>query len=263
MITKPGFKVAALPKEAQVVAKRFLKVAKVKVPTPRFKNKVMQKAYENYRQKYDSWEPQKFSLGIIDEAKELSLEAKNMISTWQLSATEATPTALKSSIGKFIPRKIQSARVAEGFAHDPYKMMELKDRIQRMGTKSYKKAITQLQALTDAKHAVIKSKTVTVYRGIGGRTGKTLKEQAKSLKKLKGDEGIVKIKQDALVSYTTDIEQAKRFGKNGVVIKHEVAVDEIFFDTRIASVENMIKEHEVILYGSDKTLPIGNVMWDF
>ena len=232
-------------------------------PTRRFKDKTMQETYEKYRQKYDKWRPQKFSLGNINETRELSEEAKNMIRTWQLSTTESTPTALKSTIGKYMSRKVPSARVAEKITRDPYLMSELKDRIERMGTKSYKNAIVRLQALTDAKNAVMKTKTITVYRGVGGRTGKKLKEQAKNLKKLKGDKGVVRIKQDALVSYTTDIEKAKKFGRGGVVIKQEVPVNEIFFDARISSLEQMMEEKEVILYGSDRTLSIGDIIWDF
>lgn len=100
----------------------------------------------------------------------------------------------------------------------------LKRKVTALSEEEYLKA----RAITQAYYAKKKVSNVTLYRGVGGSTGKQLKKDIIAAKK-RGKKFIT-IKEQSLSSYSPDREVANAFGTDvgGVVIKRKVPVKDVF-----------------------------------
>lgn len=251
--------------ERLVEGKPEIGVPKGKAPTGiNFVNKKDQILYEKSLTKYRGWTEKQFLSNFKKEFSERGFDDVGWaLSHWIQEQSTTDVVALKEVFRATEKgtRKFARARIAKSSAalgSRDFKRL-LKSDIDRLAGEPYLKLRALNQAFLERKGI----KKVTLYRGVDGKHGK---KYARGLKKSKAD--FITIAEDPLTGWTSNLRMADSFGRKegGITLKMEVAADEIFLHDDFWKMvqkkpEVYIKEHESIILGGSRKVPVKDIFF--
>jgi len=193
-----------------------------------FKDEKNQLLYNEYLEKYSKWELSDFKKNFYQE---VGPKIENSLGMWQGTTTNIDALAFKYK-AHLIEKNISMYRYPRLMTEGEIEALRFE--VKKISSEISNESYIKLRALTQAYYKKINIKTVDLYRGIGGNTGKKYSKHCRELQKLHTDEVVFRklemnIKEDGIVGYPNAEKVGQCFGveSGGITVIRKMPVNKI------------------------------------